>query len=372
MGIKFLKEMNDFKYDHKEITDRKEGGPFIVTGILQRADAVNQNGRIYPREVLEPQIELYKELVRERRALGECVDIDTEILTNDGWKFIKDINDNEIVATLCPKTNKIEYHQIDEKIVLPYKGKMYHFKNNKKLDMLLTPKHKMVFWDRNGKYYKLTAEQTLKLNKEKDHELTNSVIKNSGIWPNKEYEKYEISETDIVFDNESTIVETVDYDGLVYCVRVTNNNWLMRRNGKVAWTGNCDHADDPVVNLKHVSHVVTDIWMENDGVVKGKVEILPTPMGQILKTLFESNIKVGISSRALGSVISSPEGDIVQDDLHFICWDFVSEPSTSGAWMLKESREYTREEVKKIIGKQERINQAVTELLNFHKKIKNK
>jgi hypothetical protein len=205
MAIKLLKELSDFSYDHdavKKATD--EGGPLIVKGVIQRADVLNQNGRIYPKNVLYPQIEVYKELVKERRAVGEL-----------------------------------------------------------------------------------------------------------------------------------------------------------------------DHADEPVVNLKNASHVITDIWMEEDGSVNASVEVLDNlPMGKILKGLFERNIKVGISSRALGSVSEENEGDVVSDDLHFICWDFVSEPSTPGAWMMKEGREYTREELKKIISRQDRVNGAAKEILGFQKKIR--
>lgn len=205
MGIKLLKELNTFAYDHEDVkTSVDEGKPLIVKGVIQRADVLNQNGRIYPKEVLIPQIEAYKELVKERRAVGEL-----------------------------------------------------------------------------------------------------------------------------------------------------------------------DHADEPVVNLKNASHVITDIWMEEDGTVMAAVEVLDKlPMGKILKGLFEANIKVGISSRALGSVSEEDAGDVVGDDLFFICWDFVSEPSTPGAWMMKEGREYTLSEVKKLMSRQQRVHTAINEIMNFHKKIK--
>lgn len=199
--VKLLKELNDFSYDYEEVKKaQKEGGPLVVSGILQRADAVNHNGRIYPREVLEPQIEAYKILVKERRATGEL-----------------------------------------------------------------------------------------------------------------------------------------------------------------------DHSDEAVVNLKNVSHVITDIWMENNGDVRGKVEVLPTPMGEILASLIKSNIKVGISSRALGSVDSTNQGDVVQDDLFLICFDIVSEPSTVSAWLMKESRDYSRDEIKDIINRQQRINMSINDILKIHK-----
>lgn len=205
-GIKLLKELNEFVYDHEEVKKaNSEGKPLIVRGVVQRADVLNQNGRIYPRDILEKQIEEYKKLVIERRAVGEL-----------------------------------------------------------------------------------------------------------------------------------------------------------------------DHCDSPVVNLQKASHVFTNIWMENDGTVMGEVEVLDNlPMGKILHGLLERNIKVGISSRALGSVNEEKEGDIVTDDLHIVCWDFVSEPSTHGAWMLKESREYSRQELKNLISRQERVSLAADEIIKSLNLIKN-
>ena len=65
--------------------------------------------------------------------------------------------------------------------------------------------------------------------------------------------------------------------------------------------GELDHPDDSVINLKNASHIVTDVWWDGND-VKGKVEVLNTPSGQILRSLVESNVKLGISSRGLGSV----------------------------------------------------------------------
>lgn len=132
-------------------------------------------------------------------------------------------------------------------------------------------------------------------------------------------------------------------------------------------TGELDHCDEPVVNLKNVSHLITDIWAEGSDVY-GKLEILPTPMGNIARALLESNVKVGISSRALGSVQSKGDADVVQDDLHLICWDLVSEPSTHGAFMFKEAREYSTEELKKIFTRTDRVNRAANDILALLKK----
>ena len=99
-------------------------------------------------------------------------------------------------------------------------------------------------------------------------------------------------------------------------------------------TGELDHPETSVINLQNVSHNITDIWWDGDNVM-GKVEILNTPAGKILKELFSSGITVGISSRGMGSVEENmSEGSVtVQDDFELLCFDFVSTPSTQGAFM---------------------------------------
>jgi len=97
--------------------------------------------------------------------------------------------------------------------------------------------------------------------------------------------------------------------------------------------GELDHPESSVVNLQNVSHNVQDVWWKGDDVI-GKVEILSTPSGNILKELLKAGIKLGISSRGLGSVRSVDENTVsVEDDFELICWDFVSNPSTHGAFM---------------------------------------
>jgi hypothetical protein len=104
--------------------------------------------------------------------------------------------------------------------------------------------------------------------------------------------------------------------------------------------GELDHPESSVVNLKNASHNIQDLWWQGDDLY-GKIEILPTPSGNILRSLFDNGIKVGISSRAMGSVTPISEDLVrVEDDLELICWDFVSTPSTFGSFMepiLKES-----------------------------------
>ena len=102
--------------------------------------------------------------------------------------------------------------------------------------------------------------------------------------------------------------------------------------------GELDHPESSVINLQNVSHNIKNCWWDGDDVM-GEVEILNTPAGNILKSLFAAGITVGISSRGMGSVEENiSEGTVeVQDDFELLCWDFVSTPSTHGAFMTPKS-----------------------------------
>ena len=101
--------------------------------------------------------------------------------------------------------------------------------------------------------------------------------------------------------------------------------------------GELDHPDDSVINLKNVSHIVTDIWWEGKDVM-GKIKVLDTPSGRILKDLINAGVKLGISSRGLGSVRESMGTVTVENDFQLICFDMVSEPSTPNAYMYPNQK----------------------------------
>jgi len=123
--------------------------------------------------------------------------------------------------------------------------------------------------------------------------------------------------------------------------------------------GELDHPDDSVVNLKNASHMVTDIWMEDKSVM-GKIKVLDTPSGNILRSLVDSGVQLGISSRGLGSVTEAQGSVTVNDDFQLICFDMVSEPSTPGAYMaLSESRLRSKD----VFTKADRINRALNAIL---------
>lgn len=138
--------------------------------------------------------------------------------------------------------------------------------------------------------------------------------------------------------------------------------------------GELDHPDSSVINLKNVCHNVLGVnWKGNDLV--GTVEILPTPSGNILKNLLQAGIRLGISSRGLGSVKEINENTVeVQDDFELIGWDFVSNPSTHGAFMYPSGSERQLGEglikesvdlrtIQKIDPKLQRINENITKII---------
>jgi len=121
--------------------------------------------------------------------------------------------------------------------------------------------------------------------------------------------------------------------------------------------GELDHPESSVINLKNVSHNITEMWWDGDEVY-GKIEILPTPSGNILKALIENNITVGVSSRGMGSLEDRGGVLEVQDDFELLCWDFVSTPSNPGSYM-----EIVTEGKKVQINKYQGVNSIVNEIL---------
>ena len=124
------------------------------------------------------------------------------------------------------------------------------------------------------------------------------------------------------------------YPYKVLAREVKNYEKLVKENRAL---GELDHPDDSVINLKNVSHVVTDVWWEGKDVM-GKIKVLDTPSGRILKDLINAGVKLGISSRGLGSVKESMGSTVVQEDFELICFDIVSEPSTPNAYVYPKAQ----------------------------------
>ena len=97
--------------------------------------------------------------------------------------------------------------------------------------------------------------------------------------------------------------------------------------------GELDHPESPIVSLKNASHIVKELWWKGNDLM-GRVELLNTPAGNIVKEIIKAGHTIGISSRGTGSVQQTNEGTLeVQPDFELVCWDFVSNPSTHGAFM---------------------------------------
>ena len=145
------------------------------------------------------------------------------------------------------------------------------------------------------------------------------------------------------------------YPHKVLVREVENYKKLVKENRAL---GELDHPDDSVINLKNASHMVTSIWME-DKAVMGKVKVLNTDAGKTLRALVEDGVKLGISSRGMGSVSEGAGKVVVQEDFQLICFDFVSEPSTPNAFMMREAKEFNN----RVFTKADRINRLLNEVL---------
>jgi hypothetical protein len=167
--------------------DGKDGKSLYITGIFSSYGLRNNNGRVYEEKTMKREVNKILEKIGKSSLWGElghppCVLGDTEILTNNGWKQIQDIDDDEIVATLNPDTRLIEYNQITKKVINPFNGKMVRFKN-RQIDIAFTPDHRHLLFDKYDKPYFETTDniknsETLKIRK--------SYIPKTGIWLSSE------------------------------------------------------------------------------------------------------------------------------------------------------------------------------------------
>ena len=162
--------------------------------------------------------------------------------------------------------------------------------------------------------------------------------------------------------------DTLNQNGRVYPRvildrEVRNYQKFIRENRAL---GECDHPESSVVELKNVSHIIREAYMDGD-VCYGSVELLDTPAGKILQSLVESGVTLGISSRGVGSTKNSNGNQVVQDDFQLICWDFVSEPSTPGAFMMREGKEVSSKDLNRHFTKTDRIDRIFNDILDWEK-----
>ena len=178
-----------------------------------------------------------------------------------------------------------------------------------------------------------------------------------------EAEKKYVANGGMILTGKLQEAEVQNGNGRVYPRKILERemkNYMMLVKDRRA-LGELDHPDDSVINLKNASHMVTDAWWDGNNVM-GKVKILNTPSGKILQQLVNDGVKLGISSRALGSVNESDGRTMVQEDLQLICFDFVSEPSTPNAFMALQEAKNIRIETD-IFDKKYKLNRMLNEIL---------
>ena len=188
------------------------------------------------------------------------------------------------------------------------------------------------------------------------------------------------------YDKETTLKEYKDNGGKYIMRGILQKANTLNQNGRVypmdilerevrnyqkfiaenRALGELDHPDSSVVELKNASHIVREAYMQGD-ICYGTVEILDTPSGKILKSLVDSGVTLGISSRGVGSTRKEGDYQVVQDDFQLICWDFVTEPSTPGAFMMKEGREINESDLNRHFTKSDRIDRIFNEITSWRK-----
>jgi len=151
--------------------------PFVVDAVFQKYGIKNANGRIYPEAVLKKQVELYQQKIDERRALGECYKPDVMILTETGWKMLKEVKENDVILTLNTTTNRIEKQNITKKIEYDFNGDMVHI-SGRNIDDTVTPNHGYPMYDRNHNFKEFVTSEEI-YNSEK---LSHYYIPKQGEW----------------------------------------------------------------------------------------------------------------------------------------------------------------------------------------------
>lgn len=189
--LKFL--IDDPKFDVDYIIEEKNANSpqsLFIQGPFMMAEEKNKNGRIYPLNEMQVEVQRYiHEMVDTKRALGElnhpsCHLETASILTENGWKGIKDVTVGEKILTLNPNTNEIETQAVSRKIDEPYVGKMLRF-HGRNIDLTVTPNHKMAVVDRNGKFELVEAQEIFNNRKQfNKHYIPKTALPYSGATKN--------------------------------------------------------------------------------------------------------------------------------------------------------------------------------------------
>lgn len=154
-------------------------------------------------------------------------------------------------------------------------------------------------------------------------------------------------------------------NGRIYPKNILENQVkaIQEKIGDRSLVGALDHPNNDAIHLSQASHLITKLWLEKDGSVMGECEILSTPNGKIVEALINDGVKIGISSRGVGSVTEGIKGKIVNEDFKLITFDLVSDPSTRGAFPeLTESIRENSQRAQEIVSKHKKDRVLLTML----------
>jgi hypothetical protein len=310
---------------------------FIVSAVFQKFGIENANGRIYPEAILKREVEKYQEKIAgnkfgEKRAIGECYTPDAMVLCEKGWKPISDVEEGDAVYTLNVENGNKEIQNVIKKIGYEYEGNMYHIKGSL-IDDIVTPNHGYPVYKKDRKFNGFyTAEQ-----------LYNKEIENQD---ESYIPRFDVDCEDVISLNSNDLhISKEPYKGMVYCIEVPNHTFYVKDNNKDHWSKNCNHPSESVIDLSRVAMNIIELHWEGRTLV-GKLEILTSPgfrkygiiscQGDQVANLLLQGIKIGVSSRGLGTVTNKMGVLYVDEDYEIVCWDVVSEPSTPNAWITRE------------------------------------
>jgi hypothetical protein len=319
----------------------KEGEPILINCVLQKWGVKNNNGRIYPKDILIKQVEEFQKLVESGSAPNEadhpdCVSAsESMICSKEGWKTFDEISNDEEILTLNIHTNEIEIQKINKKIYEPYKGIMYKFTSNN-MNLTVTPNHRFLIENNKGERFYETAENIY-------YKQESILIEGNKLLSVKNVEDIQIKNNEIEYINISDLkIEQIDFDDNIACVTVPNENFLVSVNGKSHWTGNSS-----IVSLLNISHLITKMWWgkgEKENILYGQIKLIVSPgylkygiasvIGDKILLYLQNNMKMGISSRGVGSLKEVNGENLVQDDFELIAFDLVAMPSTPGAFLF--------------------------------------
>jgi len=254
----------------------KPNEPVLVNCILQKWGVKNKNGRIYPKDVLIPQVQIYQELVNTNSAVSEadhpdCVNAsESMICTKNGWKWIKDISDDEEILTINTNTNQIEIQKIEKKIYLPYKGKMYKF-SGQNIDLTVTGNHRFLVENKRGERTYVFAKDIYD-NKNNVLSSGQHKILKTGDWTGTRSEYFTLNgvdKTDLSFNLKHELI-----DRYTKSIDIKSEDWYAFM-GIYLSEGHCTGAKTNQYKSNGYNVVITQVKLETKNKIVDLLNRMP-------------------------------------------------------------------------------------------------